>query len=317
MVNIRSKKEGTQTYYYLRHNIRKGPKKVETKEKYLGKKIPENIEKIKQEFLRDIYKKKWYTLFDQIKSIYSNDMKLMPPSSRRKQLSTFAIKFTYHTQRIEGSRLTLRETANLLERGLTPKEKPQEDVIEAEAHEKLFFEIMDKHYYKQKDLSYNMMLEWHRKLFHQTKSDIAGKIRRHQTTISGSKFIPALPVEVYPLLQDFFKWYNKSKNKIHPVELAALVHLKIVTIHPFGDGNGRISRLMMNFILRKKGYPLLNIPYEGRNRYYTALERSQIRNTDSSFLQWFMRRYIKENDTYLPRTNLAFTMYNGKIQDLR
>jgi Fic family protein len=308
VVNIKAKNKGTRVYYYLRHSIRKGPKKVETREKYLGIKIPENIEEIKQEFLRDIYKKEWYTLFDQIKSIYSSDLKLMPPSSRQKQLSTFATKFTYHTQRIEGSRLTLRETANLLERGLTPKEKPREDVIEAEGHEKLFLEIMDKHYYSKKDLSYNTMLDWHSKLFQQTKADIAGKIRKHQTAISGSKFVPPLPIELYPLLREFFRWYERNKNKIHPVELAALVHLRVVTIHPFGDGNGRISRLMMNFILRKKGYPLVNVPYEGRNRYYTALERAQLKKIDSAFVLWFMRRYIKENDAYLPRSNLAFTM---------
>ena len=83
------------------------------------------------------------------------------------------------------------------------------------------------------------------------------------------------------------------------MELAAFVHLKFVTIHPFGDGNGRISRLMMNFVLNKEGYPMLDISYSGRNSYYSALERAQVRKADSAFIQWFMRKYMKENAAYI------------------
>ncbi|MRN41459.1 MAG: Fic family protein [Nitrosopumilales archaeon] len=272
---------------------------MQSKEIYLGRKIPRNIEEIKGKLLKTIYEKEWYPLLDRIKEKYSKEIKLMPRSSREKQMAIFASRFTYNTQRIEGSKLTLKETANLLEKGITPKDKPLEDVKEAEAHKRLFYaEVLIS---KKKDLSLNLVVEWHRKLFQETKPDIAGKIRKHQTRISGSKFIPPLPVEVYPLLREFFKWYdrNKGKNELHhPVELAAFVHLKFVTIHPFGDGNGRISRLMMNFVLNKEGYPMLDIPYSGRNSYYTALERAQVKKVDSAFIQWFMRKYMKENDTY-------------------
>ena len=104
----------------------------------------------------------------------------------------------------------------------------------------------------QKDISLQLLLEWHRILLKETKADIAGKIRKHQVAISGSKFMPPFPAEVYPLLREFFSRYEKNKSKLHPVELAALVHLKFVTIHPFSDGNGRISRIIMNFVLHKK-----------------------------------------------------------------
>ncbi len=161
--------------------------------------------------------------------------------------------------------VTLRETADLLERGITPKGKPIHDVKEAEAHQKIFLEMLN---YK-KDLSLALVLKWHKKLFNETKPDIAGKIRNYQVKISGSKFVPPSPVEVYPMLRDFFRWYGKNKKKLHPGELAGLVHLNFVTIHPFADGNGRISRLMMNFVLNKNGFPLLNISYKNRNSYYT------------------------------------------------
>ena len=294
MVTIKTKKIKDQIYYYLEHSIRKG-KQVKKKEIYIGKKIPQNIEQLKRNLLDDIYKERWYADVDRIKQRFSKEHRTMPKSAREKQLQNFAISFTYDTQRIEGSTLTLRETADLLEKGITPKNRPIRDVKEAEAHRDLFYEILDL----KKDLSLQMVLEWHWKLFNLTKPDIAGKIRKHQVTISGSRFMPPSPVEVYPLVTEFFKWYNKNKGKIHPVELAAIAHLKFVTVHPFADGNGRISRLIMNFILHKKGYPMLDIKYEERNSYYNALEKSHLKKEDRTFLQWLVKRYIKEYRRYL------------------
>lgn len=219
----------------------------------------------------------------------------MPKSVREKELGRFATTFTYDTQRIEGSTLTRRETTDLLERGITPKNKPMRDAQEATAHRDLFFEILKS----KKDLSLHEIQEWHWKLFNKTKPDIAGKLRTYQVGIGDSKFMPPAPVEVYPMLTEFFQWYNKNKNKLHPIELAALSHLKFVTIHPFGDGNGRVSRLIMNFILNRKKYPMLDIQYVGRNSYYNALEKSQVNKEDKTFLQWFIKRYVKEYKKYL------------------
>ncbi|MDE1844218.1 MAG: Fic family protein [Thaumarchaeota archaeon] len=294
MAAIRKKTVKGQTYYYLEHSYREG-KKVQKKELYLGNKIPKNIEEIKTKFLDDIYKEKWYSDADKIKKNFSKEQRTIPKSVREKELQTFVTRFTYDTQKIEGSTLTRRETADLLERGITPTNKPLRDVKEAEAHRDLFYEILKE----KKDLSLQMILDWHWKLFHQTKKDIAGKIRKYQVAIGGSKFMPPSPVEVFPMLTEFIEWYNKNKNKLHPVELAAVTHLKFVTIHPFGDGNGRVSRLIMNFILNKKDYPMMDIPYEGRNSYYNSLERSQMKKEDRIFLQWFAKRYIKEYKRYL------------------
>ena len=293
MAAIRKKIVKGQTYYYLEHSYREG-KKVQKKELYLGNKIPKNIEEIKTKFLNDI-QEKWYIDTDRIKKNFSKEQRTIPKSVKEKELQTFVTRFTYDTQKIEGSTLTRRETADLLERGITPASKPLRDVKEAEAHRDLFYEILKE----RKDLSLQMIREWHWKLFHQTKNDIAGKIRKYQVAIGGSKFMPPSPVEVYPMMTELFEWYNKNKNKLHPVELAAVAHLKFVTIHPFGDGNGRVSRLIMNFILNKKDYPMMDIPYEGRNSYYNSLERSQMKKEDRIFLQWFVKRYIKEHKRYL------------------
>lgn len=289
MVTIKTKKIGTKTYYYLEHTFRDG-ETTKRKEIYLGKEIPKDIETIKKQFVSEIYRDKWYGQLDQIKKNCAKELLATPKAAREKEKETFAVKFTYNTQRIEGSTLTLRETADLLEKGITPKNKPIRDAKEAETHQAVFYEVLE---YK-KELSLQITLYWHKKLFEQTKMEIAGKIRTHQVAISGSRFLPPSPIEVNFLLKEFFEWYHQHKNIVHPVELAALVHLKFVTIHPFSDGNGRISRLLMNFVLNKHRYPLMDIPYEKRTGYYNALERSQIKKDETIFIQWLFRRYIKE-----------------------
>jgi len=294
MVIIKKINKKGKTYYYLEHSIREG-NKVSKKTKYLGKEIPKDIENLKKAFTFDLYKKKWFSEFEEIKKNYSKDQRAMPPSIKKKELENFAIKFTYDTQRMEGSKLTLKETANLLEKGITPTRKPINDVKEAEAHKVIFYEMVEY----QKELSLQIVTYWNKKLLESTKPLAAGKIRAHQILISRSKFRPPFPAELDTLLHEFFNWYKKNKDKLNPLELAALVHLKFVTIHPFGDGNGRISRLMMNFILHKHSYPMLDIPYEKRDSYYTALERSQVKGDNAPFLHWFFKRYLKENDRYL------------------
>lgn len=291
---IRKKTIGNTQYYYLEHSYRDGGK-VHKKELYLGKTVPNDIEKLKQQLISDVYQEQWFGKFDRIQEEFRNEQQRTPPSAREKAMETFIIRFTYDTNRIEGSTLTLRETADLLEKDITPGTRLLSDVKEAESHRNAFYEMLEY----TKDLSLNTVLYFHKKLFESTKSDIAGIIRSHQVAISGSKFMPPFPAEIYPLLMDFFKLYDRNKKKTHPVELAALVHLKLVTIHPFSDGNGRISRLMMNFILHRHSYPMLNIPYEKRRGYYNALEKAQIKKDGTLFIQWFFRRYVKEYKKYL------------------
>lgn len=294
MVEVKKIKKGNQEYYYLIHNYRQG-KKVKTMQFYLGKEIPENIEELKKNLINEFYKERFLKDIDKIKENFQKHQKNIPKSGKEKQLEHFAIKFTYNSQRIEGSTLTLKETADLIERRITPPSKPITDVKEAEAHKRLFQEMMEY----EKELTLSTVMSWNKELLKDTKPDIAGKIRTHQVGIARSKFTPPLAIELQALLKEFFDWYNKNKNTLHPVELAALSHLKFVTIHPFGDGNGRISRIMMNFILKKHKFPLLDISYKNRNSYYNALERSQVRNDEKIFLQWFFKKYLSEYKNYL------------------
>lgn len=137
MVSITKKQVGNQVYFYLGHTYR-SEGKLKKIEKYLGKEIPKDIEEIKKKFVFEVYKEKWFKIFDKIKEGYKKENKFMPHSAKEKEIENFMIKFTYNTQRIEGSKLTLKDTANLLEKGITPREKPIRDIKEAEANKKFF-----------------------------------------------------------------------------------------------------------------------------------------------------------------------------------
>lgn len=282
-----------KTYYYLQHSYRlKG--KIKVASKYLGSEIPKNIARVKAELMESINKKKWYDDLDKIKKKFSKEFKSLPKTAKEKYLANFLIKFTYNTNRIEGGTLTLKETARLLEEGITPRNKPFKDVKEAEAHKLVFEEMM-----KEKcDLSLKLVRKWHKKLFEMVDLEIAGSIRMHPVAIAGSKYEPPQPIELDYLLRKFFQWYNNNKKKLHPVELAALTHLKFVTIHPFTDGNGRMSRLLMNFVMSRNGFPMLDVPYSNRAAYYNALERSQIKEKDRIFVQYLLKRYLKDYKKY-------------------
>lgn len=294
MASIVKRRRNNRTFYYLQHKTR-NPKRQ--REIYLGKEMPENIEQIKHDFLLGFYRKDWASKLEKIRKNYGKTRERIPTSARKKEVEEFSIRFTYNTQKIEGSTLTLRDTAGLVLDGITPSNRPASDVIETMVHQKLFLQIVQK----RRGLSLETVLSWHRSLFGQTKPDIAGNVRRFEVRMGGSEFVPPKPEAVPILLRGFFVWYGENLRKMNPVELAALIHLKFATIHPFGDGNGRICRLMMNHVLNRFEYPMFDIEYADRRSYYAALERSNVESNDLVFLRWFMRRYIKTFSGFLKR----------------
>lgn len=271
-----TKKHG---FYYLQHTFRKG-KKVVSKEVYLGKTIPPNIEQIKSDLLREIHKL-LFNKFDQIKKSYQKQWKRYPESIKEKFKQQLAIDFTYNTNAIEGSTITLDETRELVEHRISPN-KPLRDVKETEDHVKTFLNMLEK----KERLTLKLILKWHKELFKQTKQDIAGKFRDFHVRV-GDYRCPDWQ-DVKKLMNDFIKFYRKNRN-MHPVELAARMHYKFEMIHPFGDGNGRVGRLIMNHILWHNKYPILIIEYKKRNSYYRALKKDE-----NKFFNYFARRYLSK-----------------------
>lgn len=102
-------------------------------------------------------------------------------------------------------------------------------------------------------------------------------------------------------MTEFFRWLNRydDDKKKNIIEFACLAHYKFVSIHPFGDGNGRISRLIMNYILLKNNFRLMLIRNVDKRAYFKSLEKSQLNHDAIHFLKWFMKYYIKKNKRYL------------------
>jgi Fic family protein len=272
-------------YHYLIHSFRKEGKVV-TREKYLGKEVPEDLEVMKEQFLRECMREDLFKRLDLIKREYQREWNKLPASVKKKRLLELAVEFTYNTNAIEGSTITLDETEDLIERKIAPH-KPVSDVQETLAHSEVFLELMES----PPEVSIRMILKWHRQLFGETKTDIAGKFRDYLVRV-GNYVAPDWQ-DVEKLMKDFVGWCRKNKDVLHPVELAARAHYQFEKIHPFGDGNGRVGRLIIATLLQKQGYPLLIIEYKRRQLYYRALSKSE-----SDFFVYFVRRYIRQYKWY-------------------
>jgi len=199
-------------------------------------------------------------------------------------LQNFAIQFTYNTQAIEGSTITLKETCDILIDNETPKNRSAYFIKETQNHYILFKKILDK----QDEISMSVIQRWHYDQFKDTKPEIAGATRVVDVGIYGSDIkFPEWKAVPYHLIE-FFQWYDRVGSGLHPVYLAALAHLKFVNIHPFEDGNGRTSRLLMNYILHKNGYPMLDIKYKDRKEYFESL------NMAREYDQWEFVKFISK-----------------------
>lgn len=265
-------------YYYLKHSFRLNSK-VKTREKYLGKTIPKDIESITKQFLQEC-NKRLYALFEAIKVQHGKHWHSLPASIKQKWLLQLSINFTYNTNAIEGSTITYDETEELLKQSIAPH-KPLRDVQETLAHSKLFLEIMAS----PPEITEKQTLEWHQRLFSETKNDIAGKYRDYLVRV-GYYLAPDWQ-DVPKLMDEFIEWLNKNKS-MNPAEYAARAHYRFEKIHPFGDGNGRVGRLIIASILQKNNYPPLVIEYKRRKSYYRVLAK-----TEHDFVQYFFRMYLK------------------------
>lgn len=290
MVGVTKRKRGDNYYYYLYHDIRKGGKRKQ-RDRYLGPELPDNLDEEKDDFEREVYLEDWEPALTKIHQSYNNEIEKLTEEELQKKNKRFSMRYNYDTQKIEGSKLTYRETVDLLESGISPKGKPMYDIKETEAHDKIFDEMIQH----EGDLSEGLVVAWHHELLKDTEPEKAGKIRTTNVDIRGSEFTSPPGYLVRKMLGGFFVWYKENKNKIHPVILAALVHQRFVTIHPFRDGNGRLSRLMMNFVLKKNGYPLINLDSGKRNPYFNSLEKSQVNKKENRFVRWLVETYLRKN----------------------
>lgn len=260
-------------------------------EKPLDKRIikPDN-----NNFIIDIDEK----YFDEVDKLKQKlDSKRPIPKETLKSLKeSINLEWTYNSNGIEGNTLTLRETQVVLE-GITVGGKTIKEHLEAINHEKAII------YLDELVKDNNPITEWNIKNIHQLilkeiDNENAGRYRRENVTIKSATHIPPDYIKIPELMEKLILNYEKW-NKYHPIIQAALLHGELVKIHPFIDGNGRTSRLIMNLDLMNNGYNPVIIKKEDRLEYYDALDKAHTTGNYTDFVKLINKLEIEMLNKYL------------------
>ena len=222
-------------------------------------------------------------------------------------MQKFRLDWNYHSNNLEGNTLTYGETKALILFGITAQGKPLKDHFEITGHNEAINWVLNL-VKGETELSEVFIRELHTLLLKEasykeaTTSDgkptrrkiEVGKYKtqpNHVLTVTGETFYFANPEETPAKMQELVDWFRKEKGKpdVNPIILAALFHYRFIRIHPFDDGNGRVARILMNFILMQFGYPPAIIKTEDKENYYAVL-----RLADADELEPFIE-YITQN----------------------
>jgi Fic family protein len=233
------------------------------------------------------------------KLISLQKLRPLPPSSVKKLQEHFEIEMTYNSNGIEGNSLTLRETFLVINEGITIKNKPLKDHLEATNHQDALDYLYDLiNSKKQHTLSENLIKNLHQIVTQGIEKEWAGKYRNSKVIIGGAKHQPPEAIQIPNLMYELIEWVEKNHRKLHPIEFAAILHHKFVHIHPFFDGNGRTGRLLMNLIIMQSGYPLAIILKNDRKKYYQVLRKADDGN-DKDLIDFITRTVDRSLNIYL------------------
>lgn len=214
-----------------------------------------------------------------------SELRPLPVCALKKIEDALDIEYTYESNRIEGSTLTLQETELIVNEGVTVSGKSMREHLEAINHSEAIAYIKD---FAQSDIeiSERTIKEIHALVLHGIDRENAGRYRTVPVMISGSRHIPPQPYLIGELMEKFiYRFKELETANTHPILTAAYLHDELVRIHPFVDGNGRTSRLLMNLYLLRKGFTLVNLKgtNEAKLDYYTALETSHTEQKPERF----------------------------------
>ncbi len=299
MVYIYKKTIGKMPYYYLRASERKG-KKVITKDiAYLGNSIEEvrksldSLPKFKEK-IRKAYKtihtfiesnhylekiasmklKKEPFIEDKLAEVeacrlhYNSAFKKNDEKTKTEILKNFVIEFAFNTASIEGNTITLQQARNLLEEGLTPKDKTLREIYDLQNAEKVFLSLISS----SAELSHEFIIRMHSELMDNIDARAGYRTTDVRVIKSNFKSTPAPYVKTD--MGILLKWYNENKKKLHPMVFATIFHHKFEKIHPFMDGNGRVGRMLLNYVLMQNGYPPVIIHRKLRSEYLACLREA-------------------------------------------
>ena len=299
MVYLYKKPIGDRDYYYLRASERKGDKVLVKDIAYLGSSIeeakkalenlPHHAEKIRKAYktIHQFIESNRY--LEKVRSLklksdrflnekgheieacrlhYVTVFSTHDETTKYEILKNFIIEFAFNTASIEGNTIRLAEARNLLQEGITPKNKSVREIYDLQNTEKVLNWLL----HETEEISHELIIKIHRELME--KMDNRTGYRTEDVRIIKANFkatpAPYVKIDMNALL----KWYDKNKDILHPFVLAILFHHKFEKIHPFMDGNGRTGRMLLNYILLRHEYPPLIIHTAARKKYLTALQKA-------------------------------------------
>ena len=294
---VEIRKIGTKKKYYLVHSFRIGDK-VKRISRYLGSDLSEKeLEKLRlraEKIILEQVKEKSIFEFELSKKEIEEYKKLEKPI-RVKHLQRidwlrFTESFAYNTNAIEGSTVALDQAKALIEHKEKPRDADEIETLGAANAVEYIRKTKSK-------LDISLIKKLHLICFEKTKP-FAGKIRNVEVVIKDGRgnivHQGAPPDIVHKLLMNLVKWYKNHKNKYPPLLLAALVHNEFENVHPFQDGNGRVGRLLLNYVLLRHNYPPINIRFKDRQRYYKVLQVFEKKNDIKQTLRFLISQYKKQ-----------------------
>lgn len=207
----------------------------------------------------------------------------------------FEVDYAHNSTAIEGNTLTLIETKLLLEDEISVGNKSLREIYEVVNHNKAFAYVK-KCISENKQLDENIVKDIHSILMENIL--VGGVYRNVEVRITGAKHKPPAPSEMYYQIKEFFSNIN-SKSDLNPIELAAWTHAEFVKIHPFIDGNGRTSRLIMNYQLMRNEFLPVSINTEDRLEYFNLLEEYAVNGNLAPFVDFIAKLEEQQLDEYL------------------
>jgi Fic family protein len=286
------RKRNGRTYFYRTVSVRDGDR-VGKERRYLGSdltpgELAEAERKADMEMgvLEALLTLEELEFLDGLKRRHASE----PSSTRENRYEAFTSRFTHDSTAIEGNTLTLQETASLLFDDIAPG-KAMRDVREVVNHREAFDRMLGE----PGDVTRGLILDLHRLVVKDTLEagleDQVGAYRTVQVFIRGVEWMPAAPADVPRDMTALLSWYAKHRDTVHPLVLALHFHVGFETVHPFVDGNGRVGRLLLNHILHRNGYPMVNIPNSRKGRYYAVLHEAQVRGDLRPFVEFVIELY--------------------------
>jgi Fic family protein len=305
MVYLETVERKNKKYYYITKNFRIDIKKWKKIRRYIGDKPPsiEQREKAIKEIEAEALLKGFTTLTSKYRYLKDEEaeklqdvkeacMKLYGKISiigKKKFDNDFIVRFTYNTNAIEGNRLSLRETSMILTENVIPAGTTPNDYNEA-LNSKICFDFINEY---SGEFNQKFLLQVHKLLTQNTDCRIKGAYRDEKIIITGSEWIPPPPEKTRDFMEKTFQWYYINRKKMHPIELGAILHNKLVRIHPFTDGNGRTARLIANWILLKNHFPMFIIDLRDKINYYKAIEKGD-KGNDEEIVHYIAEVLIKQ-----------------------